>query len=316
MRRLLVSILLALLACAAGSGADARAAAEPRVTVISDSVMTSVLWHTENVAILADGVDLDMEVAVCRRLAGTSCVFEGAAPPTLLDLLPSLSNLGSTVVVEMGYNDVPATFRANVEQTIAQLTARGVTRIIWPTLNVSRPEFADMNRVLIDAMLAHPQLSIVDWDAYSEGHGDWFQTDNLHLMPAGGTGIATLVHAALAAPLVLPAQAALPAGGRGLAYQATLAGPAGGSWQLLSGSLPPGLRLGSDGSLAGRPTQAGTFSSELLFRSASFQLGNRHVEIRIAPAPAAKVHTTAKAKQRKSRHPLVARRIAAHQGPR
>ena len=316
MRRLLVLALL-VLPLAAAATATGSAAAEPRVTVISDSVMTSVLWHSENVAILDQGVDLDLEVAVCRRLAGASCAFEGAAPPTLLDLLPSLSNLGSTVVVEMGYNDFPATFRANVEETIRQLTARGVGRIVWPTLNVSKPEFAAMNQVLIEEMTAHPQLSLVDWDAYSEGHPDWFQTDNLHLMPAGGAGMATLVHGTLASPLTLSVQATSPAGMSGVAYRAGLAGPSGGSWRLLSGSLPPGLRLAAGGAISGRPTQAGTFAAELLFRSADFQLGHRHVEIRVAAASASAVHTTAKSStKRKSRHPLVVRRIAAHQRPR
>ena len=313
MRRLLVSMLFAATALIAASAAPA---AEPRVTVISDSVLTSVLWHPENVAILDQDVDLDMEVAVCRRLAGTSCVFEGAAPPTVLDLLPSLSNLGATVVVEMGYNDVAATFRANVEETIRQLTARRVTRIVWPTLNVSKPDFATMNQVLVEEMLAHPELDLVDWDAYSEGHGDWFQTDNLHLMPAGGTGIATLLHAALASPLTLPSHATLPAARRGTAYQARLAGPAGGRWQVLSGSLPQGLRLAADGTVSGRATQAGSFAAALLFRSADFQLAAQRVEIRVAAPPAA-VHTTAKAKtkQRQSRRPLV-RRIAVLERPR
>jgi hypothetical protein len=316
MRRLLVSVLFAATALIAASAAPA---AEPRVTVISDSVLTSVLWHPENVAILDQGVDLDMEVAVCRRLAGTSCVFEGAAPPTLLDLLPSLSNLGSTVVVEMGYNDVAATFRANVEETIRQLTARGVTRIVWPTLNVSKPDYATMNQVLVEEMLAHRDLDLVDWDAYSDGHGDWFQTDNLHLMPAGGTGIATLLHAALASPLTLPAQATLPAARRGAAYQARLAGPAGGNWQVLSGRLPQGLRLAADGTVSGRATQAGSFAATLLFRSTDFQLAAQRIEIRVAaPAAAAAVHTTAKTKtkQRQRRHPLVVRRIAVLERPR
>lgn len=119
MRRLLLTSLLAALALAAASS---TAAAEPRVTVISDSVLTQVLWHPD---FLDQGVDLDMEVAICRRLAETSCAFDGVPPPTLFDLLPTLSNLGATVVVEMGYNDDPASFRANVEETIARLTARG-----------------------------------------------------------------------------------------------------------------------------------------------------------------------------------------------
>ena len=168
-----------------------------------------------------------------------------------------------------------------------------------------------MNQVLVEEMLAHPELDLVDWDAYSEGHGDWFQTDNLHLMPAGGTGIATLLHAALASPLALPSQATLPAARRGAAYQARLAGPAGGSWRLLSGNLPSGLRLASTGTVSGSPQRAGTFEAEVLFRAADFQLAHQHVAIRVAAAPpATTVKTTAKQRQKARRPLVVVRRIA------
>lgn len=287
MRRLLLTSLLAALALAAASS---TAAAEPRVTVISDSVLTQVLWHPDNLAILDQGVDLDMEVAICRRLAETSCAFDGVPPPTLFDLLPTLSNLGATVVVEMGYNDDPASFRANVEETIARLTARGVTHIIWPTLRVSKSEFAAMNQVLVEAMIAHPQLALVDWDGYAQGHGDWFQTDSLHLMPAGGTGIATLLHDALAEPLALAPHATLPTVQRGRRYLAHLDDArAGGSWRIVSGRLPQGLHLAASGLVSGRPLQAGSANVEVLFRSAGFQLASQQVEIRISgPARRAK----------------------------
>jgi hypothetical protein len=278
---LLITLTLALVAT------SSVAAAEPRVTVLSDSVLTSVLWHPENMAILGQGLDLDMEVAVCRRLAGTSCTFEGSAPPTLLDLLPTLPNLGATVIVEMGYNDDPSSFGADVEETIARLTARGVTHVIWPTLHVSRSEFTAMNRALVGAMIAHPQLALVDWDGYAQGHGEWFQTDSLHLTAAGGTGIATLLHQALAEPLVLPAHATLPPALRGQGYEARLGDAGGGgTWQLVSGSLPPGLLLEPDGVVSGRPLQAGSAAAGLLFRSAGSQLAYQQVDIVVRnPAP-------------------------------
>lgn len=279
MRRSLLPSLLAALALVVAPGA---AAAEPRVTVISDSILTQVLWHPDNLAILDQGVDLDMQVAVCRRLAGTSCAFDGVPPPTLFDLLPTLPDLGATVVVEMGYNDDPAGFRANVEETIARLTARGVTRIIWPTLHVSRSEFTAMNQVLVEAMIAHPQLELVDWDGYARGHGEWFQTDDLHLTPAGGAGIATLLHRALTEPLALARQVRLPAAQRGQRYQARLgAAGSGGSWQIVSGRLPQGLSLTAGGVVSGRPLGAGSARVELLFRSAGFQLAYQQVEIRV-----------------------------------
>jgi len=308
MRRLLVSALLVLTALVAASGASA---AEPPVTVISDSVLTSVAWYPQNIAILDDGVDLDMHVAVCRRLAGTSCVFEGSAPPTLLDVLTTMPGVAPTVVVEMGYNDFPATFRANVEEAIRQLTARGATRIVWPTLAVSRPEFAGMNKVLVDEMVSHPQLSLVDWDTYSDGHDeDWFQTDFLHLRQAGGKAIATLLHTAISSPLSLPAQATLPRAQSGVGYDARLTGPAGGTWQLLSGNLPRGLRLTAGGGVVGRPVQTGTFAAELLFRSADFQLAHQQVAIQVGPAP------TVQATKTRTRHPLLVRHIALHARPR
>jgi hypothetical protein len=288
MRRLLLSSLIALATLAAVPAANG---AGQRVTVIGDSVLTSVAWYSENLAILEQGVELDVHAAVCRRLARTSCPFEGVAPPTLLDLLPSLPDLAGTVVVEMGYNDDPARFRADVEETIARLSARGATRIVWSTLRVSRSEFAAMNGVLLESMAAHPELSLVDWDAFAEGHPDWFQTDNLHLTRAGGTGLATLLHLALAEPLVLPRQATLPAAQRGRRYRARL-GEVGGSWQVVAGRIPRGLHLGAGGVVSGRPLQAGFFRARLLYRSAGFQLAYQELVIRVAaPARASAART-------------------------
>jgi hypothetical protein len=44
----------------------------------------------------------------------------------------------------------------------------------------------------------HPKRSILlDWVAYSAGHGDWFQPDDLHLTFAGADGFARLLRQAL-----------------------------------------------------------------------------------------------------------------------
>ena len=41
---------------------------------------------------------------------------------------------------------------------------------------------------------AHPdQVTILDWPAYSSGHGDWFQPDGLHLMTPGAQGFAQMI---------------------------------------------------------------------------------------------------------------------------
>src|SRR6202012_889484 len=106
-----------------------------------------------------------------------------------------------TVIVEMGYNDDPVAFRTEAEQVIDMLLARGAQHIIWPTLAVSNPDFASMNNDLDSLLIAHPQLTLADWNSYSSSHPEWFQTDHLHLMPSGGGGLATLLHGALVSTL-------------------------------------------------------------------------------------------------------------------
>lgn len=71
----------------------------------------------------------------------------------------------------------------------------------------------------------------------------------------------TLAHTSNTAPLQITT-AALPSGTRGWSYPATSLSTEGGfgeaRWNLLSGSLPPGLVLGQNGSISGVPTTVGT----------------------------------------------------------
>jgi hypothetical protein len=92
----------------------------------------------------------------------------------------------------------------------------------------------------------------------------------LLLAACGGVGDSTTHFGAPSdaahAPLTLRTMA-LPAGHVGKAYPTTRIPVEGASapitFRLWSGSLPPGLRLGADGSIAGTPTAAGTYAFEL-----------------------------------------------------
>ena len=95
------------------------------MTVIGDSVMTGILWYRDATEILEQDLALRMEVAVCRRLTGTSCTFEGVTPPNLVQLSQSLGRqLGPTVVVEMGYNDREARSRRASKRRSTRCCAR------------------------------------------------------------------------------------------------------------------------------------------------------------------------------------------------
>ena len=61
-----------------------RDQAPVRVTFVGDSVPASISYTPQAQAILSRGVDLRLDLRVCRRLVTESCSFQGATPPTAL----------------------------------------------------------------------------------------------------------------------------------------------------------------------------------------------------------------------------------------
>jgi hypothetical protein len=264
--RSVVWILLSIV-CAFVLGVSSAAPASdapPKVTVIADSVLTGVLWYPESLAILQQDLDVRMEVAVCRRLTGTSCTFEDTTPPTLVSLVQEKgASLGPTVLVAMGYNDSQRTFAASAEASIRALLRAHVQRILWATLRAARHPYVEMNDVLFAAARRHPEVTLVDWNKYSRSHPEWFQNDGLHLERVGGIALATFLHAAIfkalrsPLPLVLKTTQ-LPEAHVGRPYSARLAARGGRPpyrWRIVGGSLPRGLRLAPGGSISGMPAR-------------------------------------------------------------
>jgi len=196
------------LACAvliAASPGTPATGPPPKVTVIGDSVLTSILWYHEPLTVIQENLDVRMEVAVCRRLTGTSCPFESTTAPTLVQLVRAKgTSLGPTVLVVMGYNDSERTFAASVEASIGALLRARVRRILWATLREVRHPYVRMNETLAAAARRHPEVRLVDWNRYSRSHPEWFQSDGLHLLPAGGVALATFLHAAILKALSVP----------------------------------------------------------------------------------------------------------------
>jgi hypothetical protein len=257
--------LVAALCAAAAIAPPAAPSAPPEVTLIGDSIATPILWYPRPREILGDGLDLRVEVAVCRALAGQSCPDNGVRPPTLVALVPTLgSELGPTVVLVMGENDPEASLPDDAETAIQTLLDAGVKRILWTNLRAVRPQFGRMDGALAAVAAKHPEVTILDWNAYSGNHPEWFQSDGLHLTEAGGEKLAAFLHdgvmQALFAPTpILVAPARLPPARVGRAYAVHLLardGTAPYHWRVTSGPLPAGLHLAAAGLLEGRPRRA------------------------------------------------------------
>jgi hypothetical protein len=199
------SFAAALIAGLAITGTS-TAADPPRVTVIGDSVLTAVEWNSAPLSTFQQGLDLQLNIGVCRTLEGVSCPYEGGNVPTLLDVVNAQGpRLGSTVLVEVGYNDPAGEFEQRVEDSVDALLAAGVQRILWANLKEWQQQYIGMNQILAAAAVRHPQLTIIDWNGYSRDHYSWFQGDGIHLVYEGAVAMATLFNSSIKQALA-PAQ--------------------------------------------------------------------------------------------------------------
>jgi lysophospholipase L1-like esterase len=273
-RSLLISLLAAAVLGTAAGRAGPVAAPPTRVTVIGDSIAYAIVLDPSSTRVLGRRVDLDLQLAVCRRLVDEGCPYQGSRPLSLVELLPTL-RLGSTVVVAVGYNDHESTFATAVETSLQALRSEGVEHVLWLTLRAERQSYLAMNDVIRAAADRHPELTIVDWNLYSRSHPDWFQDDGLHLNSDGSLAMATLVHRSLdelglvAAPvarrLTIATRTLAPARvGRPYLVRLTASGGTRPfTWSRTAGVLPAGVRLGRNGTLAGTPRAAGRTSATL-----------------------------------------------------
>jgi hypothetical protein len=194
-------VLLLATAAASAVAAPPRVGAVrqlERVTLISDSVAAAITFETGPKTILAEGIDLFLEPGQARRLGGQNP--DGIAPPTALQLVAMLGHrLGATVIMDVGYNDFSDQYAANMEAVLAELSRAGVKHVLWTTLRFSPAHlgYQTMNEAIAAAATHHPELTIVDWNAYASGHPEWFQPDQVHLVGDGPRALARLFHSSL-----------------------------------------------------------------------------------------------------------------------
>ncbi len=189
-----------VLASAIGAG-SARPGTQPfRVTVFGDSVADVLEYVPEARDYLSRGLDVNYQLAVCRRLVQLSCPYQGVRPPTVLDVVRGASkgDFGTLAVIDVGYNDYVATYRDDMAQVVAALVDKGVKHIIWTTLTESRTDYRTINQVIRAAPATWPEVSVADWNAASQGQG-WFNPDGIHLNAGGALGLAQLLRPAILA---------------------------------------------------------------------------------------------------------------------
>jgi hypothetical protein len=305
-RRLSAAAAVLILAAAVPAFLQAdpgSASPPPRVSVISDSILTSVTWGDGTaLAALSAGLDLQIDAAVCRRLNGESCEFNGSRPPTTLTVINNWrTQLGAIVVIVDGYNDLPDNFAGDVELTLNTLRDDQVQHVLWVNLHEGKDEFAAKNAVLAAAAKRHPELRILDWNTYSAQHPEWFQTDFIHLTAAGGNAIAPWIHQAImdtlspppspppppppGTPLVVSTQKVVARVGVRLdRHLHAQGGTAPLRWRTTDKRLhAAGIHLLASGELVGRPARARTVTVPVQVTDARGSQARGSVRLTVKP---------------------------------
>ena len=189
--RLSLVLALALLALA---GAGTGGASPVRVTLIGDSVAEVLAENPGPEQALAQGFDLQLQTWSCRRLVDPGCYSPDGSAPSVLDVVHQLgSQLGPIVVVDVGYNDVAATYGSGLDEVMAALVAAGVQHVIWVTLSETEQAWAQIDGAIRAAPAGWPQLTVADWGALAAGK-PWFNPgDPAHLNGDGTVALATFL---------------------------------------------------------------------------------------------------------------------------
>ncbi|MFL5954324.1 MAG: hypothetical protein ACJ76I_09485 [Gaiellaceae bacterium] len=168
--------------------------------MIADSVGGALTWQADARAAFSHGLDVDLEVKTCRKLATPGCAAYGDdGPESALATIQRLGGaLGSTVVIDVGYNDTVPDYAAGIDRVLQALADAGVQHVVWVTLAERIGVWPQTNAVIRQAASRWPALVIADWDAASAGH-DWF-VDTAHLNAIGAVALGTFLR-----PIVLGA---------------------------------------------------------------------------------------------------------------
>ena len=166
------------------AAADTASPPVGSILFIGDSVGESIA--TEFAAIVTPAYPV-MNYQSCsgRGMAGAGCLFTVAAPQIKSDGVGVVNSLDAPAIaiVELGYNDDPATFDGEVQQMLAALISKGVQRVIFVNMSTrsTKRNYAKSNEVLAAAAAKNPGISIFDWNTASSAANQWRWFDNKSL---------------------------------------------------------------------------------------------------------------------------------------
>ncbi len=191
-KRLLATSAVALLSLGVGAAGGAPGH-QVQATFVGDSVSASIFYVPSAQSRLARGLDVALDLKVCRRLVQPSCSFNGSTPTTALEAVRGYGRrLGDVLVVDVGYNEGAAGYGQGVDLVMRAALRQGARAVVWVTLRETARSYHSTNVAIGQGAKRWPELHVADWNAHSAGK-PWFIGDGLHLTPAGAKALASFV---------------------------------------------------------------------------------------------------------------------------
>jgi hypothetical protein len=190
-------VAVAVLAALVALGPAAQSASAVELTFIGDSKAAAIEFSGKAKRLLSRGHDVRRDLKVCRRLVAPSCEYLGVTPRTALEVVRHHgTDLGTVLVIDVGYNDSSSTYRSQLNQVMRAALSREVDGVVWVNLRAVRADYGRINSIINRARSRWPQLYVANWNRHSDGHPGWFSptiADGIHLTKAGAVGLVKLV---------------------------------------------------------------------------------------------------------------------------
>ena len=201
MGRFLTLLAAVVLCCALAATAIAgKERPNQHLTLFSDSSGASLDWDSTARRIVESGNRVRFELHPCGRLTQPGCLPSNP-PPSVLATVRRLGRaVAPNVVVYLGYNDDPATYRNGLPVVVKALWKRGVQHMIWLTLHATSKQYVDINHAIYaERQKWGPTMTVLDWNHYSGSHPSWYASDGIHMTSTGAVAYATYLHRSLKA---------------------------------------------------------------------------------------------------------------------
>jgi peptidoglycan/LPS O-acetylase OafA/YrhL len=158
--------------------------------VSQDTDRAETIWLT------GDSVILGIRTALSeiRPLLVVNARVGRAAPELLQEMSQDLEKAaGSTVVMDLGNNDL---LTEETVRAIFELVTESPKVVVVNTA-VPRPYRDANNKLVAELATQYSNVRVVDWNAISDGHPEYFAPDGVHLVPTGVSAYVIAIDEAL-----------------------------------------------------------------------------------------------------------------------